>query len=230
MKRQLGGWLGAGMLGTMLMAGCSNASSRDTTNPPLASGQGRVMSQPQTVVAGSPCPVCQPTVGTITRVTAAPPCPAYQPSSMPATTQTVARVEAQPSPPVRTGTPVQQAAAWQQAADPQATAQQTAAVSSNTAPAPARSFTDSASHFAHAADYTWLAGQIEKTRLGHGWRLRYATVDEDDPHGGSVSLSDEVHLPGLQDGQYIRARGYLVDPEARGTAPAYHVESVEVLE
>jgi hypothetical protein len=138
---------------------------------------------------------------------------------------------------------VQQAAAWQQAGDPQAATARAARqepAATTEAPAefprgetaqPRRSFTDitSSSHFAHAADFSWLAGQVEKTRLGNGWRLRYASVDEDDPHGGSVSLSGDANLPILQDGQYIRVRGHLVDPEAQGAAPAYHVESAELL-
>jgi hypothetical protein len=92
-----------------------------------------------------------------------------------------------------------------------------------------RSYTDitAAACFGHAADYSWLGGQLEQTRLGKGWRLRFASVDEDEPHGGTVSLTGDIDLPSLKDGDFIRVRGYLVDPNDRGRAPIYHVESYE---
>jgi hypothetical protein len=84
--------------------------------------------------------------------------------------------------------------------------------------------------FGHAEDYHWLRGQVEISRLSTGCRLRFAEMDEIDPHGGSVTLAGDSRLRGLQDGAYIHASGHLVNPDNRGTAPAYHVDHFEVVQ
>lgn len=97
------------------------------------------------------------------------------------------------------------------------------------APHERRTYTDvtAASCFGRAADYSWLVGQVEQARTGAGYRLRFASVDDNDRYGGSVTLAGDGNLPTLKDGQYIRVRGHLVDAEAHSPAPAYHVESCE---
>src|SRR5699024_3491236 len=69
-----------------------------------------------------------------------------------------------------------------------------------------RSYTDvtAAACFAHGPDYGWLCGRVEYSRLSKGWRLRYASVDEDDRYGGSVTLVPDPKLDILKDGQYVR--------------------------
>src|SRR5581483_199982 len=52
--------------------------------------------------------------------------------------------------------------------------------------------------YGHAADYSWLRGEVEHTR--RGWHLRYASMDESDMHGGSVMLADNGQLSELKDG------------------------------
>src|SRR5262249_29636475 len=42
--------------------------------------------------------------------------------------------------------------------------------------------------YGHAEDYTWLSGQVEQWGHNKIYRLRYASVDETDAHGGSVTL------------------------------------------
>jgi hypothetical protein len=83
--------------------------------------------------------------------------------------------------------------------------------------------------FSKAEDYSWLQGQVEYSRLSKSWRLRYASVDEVDKFGGSVTLTGDL-LDELKDGQYLRVRGYLPNPDARGIAPAYRVEACEPVE
>lgn len=97
--------------------------------------------------------------------------------------------------------------------------------------APKRAVVDitAASSFGHAPDYTWLSGQVEYSRLANGWRLRYASVDESDAHGGSVTLAGDNRLSQLKDGQHVRVRGHLQNPEDKELAPAYHVDSFEVI-
>jgi hypothetical protein len=81
--------------------------------------------------------------------------------------------------------------------------------------------------FAHAQDYSWLSGQVQYSRYHQSWRLRYASVDEDDQYGGSVTLVDDGKLGELKDGAYVKVRGRMVNPEARTAAPPYEVDAVE---
>src|SRR5262249_14935442 len=84
--------------------------------------------------------------------------------------------------------------------------------------------------FAKADDYSWLQGVVEYSRLSKSWRLRYASVDEVDKFGGSVTLTGDTLLDSLKDGQQLRVKGYLPNADARGIAPAYRVEALESIE
>ncbi len=90
-----------------------------------------------------------------------------------------------------------------------------------------RSYTDvtAAPCFGHGPDYGWLCGRVEYSRLSKGWRLRYASVDEADRYGGSVTLVADPKLDALKDGQYVRITGRLAD-RPPGLSPEYEVESV----
>jgi hypothetical protein len=107
------------------------------------------------------------------------------------------------------------------------------------APPPRKSFADVTAQpfFSHAEDYSWLQGQVEYSHFGNSWRLRYASVDESDSHGGSVTLLDNNLLQNLKDGQYVRVQGHLAsDTEVlqtthfpdrtagRNISPLYHVD------
>jgi hypothetical protein len=95
-----------------------------------------------------------------------------------------------------------------------------------------RSFVDTTAHpcFGHADDYHWLSGQVHYSRLSKTWRLRYASVDEEDAYGGSVTLVNDLRLTNLQEGQYIRVEGHLQKNQDKGIAPPFQVDSVQVLE
>ena len=94
-----------------------------------------------------------------------------------------------------------------------------------------RSFVDTTAHpsFAHAPDYSWLSGEVQYSRLSRGWRLRYASVDEVDAYGGSVTLADDPRLSELKDGEHFRIQGRIVDSEHKNIAPEYKVESILTL-
>ncbi len=98
----------------------------------------------------------------------------------------------------------------------------------NEPPPPRRSFADVTADacFAHAKDYAWLRGRVEYSRLSKGWRLRYASVDEADRYGGSVTLADGSHLRSLKDGDLVEVRGRLSDPGAESASPLYQVEAL----
>jgi hypothetical protein len=83
--------------------------------------------------------------------------------------------------------------------------------------------------FGHAADYTWLRGQAEYSRISKGWRLRYASVDEVDRYGGSVTLVENKESGRLKDGQYVAVRGHISSTGEEGAAASYWVESFEVI-
>jgi hypothetical protein len=68
------------------------------------------------------------------------------------------------------------------------------------------------------------------SRLSRGWRLRYASVDEVDRYGGSVTLTENLDLDHLKDGQYILVRGHLSNPTDTSTSPAYRAESFKPIE
>jgi hypothetical protein len=95
-----------------------------------------------------------------------------------------------------------------------------------------KSFVDLTAHpcFNHAEDYSWLSGQLQHSHISKGWRLRYASVDEVDPYGGSVTLSEDVRLSGLNDGDYVRVQGHFVNPEQTGIAPAYQIDSIQPIQ
>jgi hypothetical protein len=104
-----------------------------------------------------------------------------------------------------------------------------------------KSFVDTTAQpfFGHAEDYTWLQGQVEYSHVSKGWRLRYASVDETDSYGGSVTLIENELLHNLKDGQHLRVEGQItVDPEilpvgrtsglsqSRTISPHYRVDTV----
>jgi hypothetical protein len=108
-------------------------------------------------------------------------------------------------------------------------------------PAQRKSFVDTTAQpfFAHAEDYSWLQGQVEYSHFSKEWRLRYASVDETDSYGGSVTLIENELLHILKDGQHIRVQGQItVDPEiltvgrtsgsaeTRKISPHYRVDAV----
>jgi hypothetical protein len=93
---------------------------------------------------------------------------------------------------------------------------------------PARkSYTDITAHssFGHAEDYSWIRGEATKWRTE--WRLRYASVDEVDAHGGSLVLTGEHQLENLQDGEHFKLEGHVEPHGSRSGAASFYVEAVE---
>jgi len=108
-----------------------------------------------------------------------------------------------------------------------------------------KSFVDTTAQpfFGHAEDYSWLQGQVEYSCLSKCWRLRYASVDEEDCYGGSVNLIENELLHKLKDGQQVRVQGRLTKvadvQQAGGTTtfadgknitPHYRVDSLRPVE
>jgi hypothetical protein len=84
--------------------------------------------------------------------------------------------------------------------------------------------------FGCAEDHSWLNGQLMYSRATDTWRLHYASVDDADPYGGTVTLVGHEELKGLKDGGYVKVYGSPADPDRREPYSPYHVVSFEVVE
>ena len=59
------------------------------------------------------------------------------------------------------------------------------------------------------------------------WRLRFASLDDEDRYGGSVTLDGaNREMQGLHDGMMARVEGGLVDVDSRQPSPLYHVRDI----
>lgn len=194
-------WVGACLLGPALTMGCSQTGSRVEERPPW-------VAHPYV-----PPKVDRPMVAQ--RKVEAP--PVQPPMNLPAP-------DTLPAAPAEKKDPAQDASILQTALD-------------NSRPSPIgeaspvrRAFVDITAlpGFSHTEDYGSLTGQLQHTHKG--WRLRYASVDEDDPYGGSVTLTDESRLAGLKDGEMVRVHGRMLYPEDKQIAPPYGITSIQSLE
>jgi hypothetical protein len=88
---------------------------------------------------------------------------------------------------------------------------------------------DAAAGLAHAPDYSWLSGELQYVAVRNAWRLRYATGDEDDRYGGSVTLVEPAQLGEADNGKRVRVEGRLLDPASREPSPAYRVRTLQLL-
>lgn len=98
-------------------------------------------------------------------------------------------------------------------------------------PFPRRSFADVTARpcFAHSNDYSQLTGELQYVHVRNAWKIRYASVDEEDRYGGSVTLTETGPMTKYSNGQLIRVEGRLADPESRESSPAFRVRSIQLL-
>jgi hypothetical protein len=83
--------------------------------------------------------------------------------------------------------------------------------------------------FAHAPDYSWLAGELQYVADQHAWKVRYASVDEDDRYGGSMILVDCGPMTDYLDGQMIRVEGHPLEADSQDAPPSYKVMRMQHL-
>lgn len=75
-------------------------------------------------------------------------------------------------------------------------------------------------------DYKALTGHV--TSFRKSWRLRYAAVESEDVHGGSVMLNG-AGLERLKDGQLVRVQGTILAPADRNQPAMFQVQAIEIL-
>jgi hypothetical protein len=79
----------------------------------------------------------------------------------------------------------------------------------------------------HSADYGTLVGELHYNPRQNTWRLRYASIDEEDKYGGSVTLNNVGReMADFKTGQYVRIEGSVVNKESREVSPAYTVRDI----
>jgi hypothetical protein len=81
--------------------------------------------------------------------------------------------------------------------------------------------------FSHAPDYTWVQGELVYLHSHNCWRIRYASVDEDDKYGGGINLVETGPMENFKDGQCVRVQGHPADPENKESE--YRVTSIQAL-
>jgi hypothetical protein len=93
-----------------------------------------------------------------------------------------------------------------------------------------RSFPDITARpeFAHAPDYSWLIGELHFSPQKQQWRLRYASIDNEDRYGGSVTLDAAHVMSGFQDGQLVRVEGKLLDQDSKEPSPGFRVKDIQL--
>ncbi|HZZ79897.1 MAG TPA: hypothetical protein VFE62_15365 [Gemmataceae bacterium] len=82
--------------------------------------------------------------------------------------------------------------------------------------------------FGHTDGFKSVTGQVQMWK--RTVRLRYAPVDQEDTYGGFVVLEGGADVTRLRDGQHVRIRGVLMQPEERNGAAHYRVQAIEVLD
>ncbi len=83
--------------------------------------------------------------------------------------------------------------------------------------------------YGHAADYSWLSGELEYLQTRQVWRLRYALADQEDRYGGTVILVGEGLPANCKAGQLVRVEGQLLNPDSDRPRPPYRVRTFQVM-
>ncbi len=222
-------WLGGSVCAAVLMAGCSSAqrqpaySNRNMGTVSMLPGY-----TPGTVFSTSP-------VGSTASKPATPAMPAPEPATVANAGSSEKEMKTEQLPPV----PVTTAPAKEVEAIP------TVAKSTEAEATPAgyaipttggkddfnrrRSYADITAKacFSHAPDYTWLQGELVYLHSHNCWRIRYASVDEDDQFGGGVNLVETGPMDSFKDGQCVRVQGRPSDPQNKESE--YRVTSIQAL-
>ena len=219
-------WLGGSVCAAVLMAGCNQAqrqpaySSRPIGSVAMLPGYtpGTVFSSaPMQTQAAKPAPVAtMPT-----------PAPEAQPDKVKQVTELLPPVTPTPAP-VKDVEPIPTVAKnTESEATPAAYAVPLSGGKDE--PFHRRSYVDITAKpcFAHAPDYSWLQGELTYLHSRNCWRIRYASVDEDDKYGGGVYLTETGPMDNFKDGQLVRIEGRPADMDNKDSD--YRVNAIHPL-
>jgi hypothetical protein len=81
--------------------------------------------------------------------------------------------------------------------------------------------------FSHSPDYSWVQGELQYLHTRNAWRVRYASVDEEDNFGGGMTLIETGPMDHYKDGQLVRIEGRPDHPDAKDAS--FCVRSIQVL-
>ena len=85
----------------------------------------------------------------------------------------------------------------------------------------------------HAADYSWVTGQLFYVHADGGlWILRYAPLWKEDPNGGSVVLARDLKMDSYREGDLVTVHGEIVNPKSSlfTGGPLYQAQSIQLVE
>ena len=87
--------------------------------------------------------------------------------------------------------------------------------------------------YGHAADHSWLQGELDRHYRGH-LELRFRPASEEDSLGGKVRLVDDPRLAEFRPGDVIAVEGELLtDPDGgtrSGAVPAVSTSAVRLVD
>ena len=81
--------------------------------------------------------------------------------------------------------------------------------------------------FGHAQDYSWVCGELKHYDVSNVWRVRYASVEEEDRYNGSVTLMGAGPMTEFKSGQIVRVCGHLADADSSVPNPVYVVDNIQ---
>lgn len=84
--------------------------------------------------------------------------------------------------------------------------------------------------FDHAEDYTWLAGELRFEPARQSWKLRYASAEEGDRYGGTVTIVGIEAITDAKSGNIVRVEGRLDDSNRTESQPVFRVTSMKTVE
>lgn len=85
----------------------------------------------------------------------------------------------------------------------------------------------------HAADYSWVTGQLFYVHADGGlWLLRYAPLAEEDPNGGSIVLARDLSMDNYREGDLVTVHGKVINEHASKFlgGPLYRAETIQLIE
>jgi hypothetical protein len=101
------------------------------------------------------------------------------------------------------------------------------------APVRRRTFTDITAdpRWDHAPDYSWLIGELQFLHGKNVWRVRYASCEEEEPYGGSLTLCETGPMNEFKDGMTVRVEGRVSNGQAsdRAGASQYRVNTIQLV-